>query len=268
MISTEERVGGRIEIDRQGDQFHIRICHAQKLNAMSLSMWEALEGAVTAAHQDENTRVVVLSGEGNKAFASGADISEFKVHRKDPQQRARYGAAVAAALHALLDCRHPVVASIRGMCIGGGMALAIACDLRYCTHDTQFGMPAGRLGLGYSLDGMRDFCRILGASRTADLFFTARTFDGREAERIGLVHEAISVEFFDMMVQKRIESIVRLAPLTLRAAKVSLRHILDSFGAPTEDDVEQAIRACYESDDYFEGQQAFIEKRRAHFTGR
>lgn len=268
MDNSETKVPGRIETETAGAQFRIHICNAQRFNAMSLSMWEALTAAAEAADKSPDTRVVVLSGEGHKAFASGADISEFATHRKNPEQGARYSAAVAAAQQALMRCRHPVVARVRGVCMGGGMALAIACDLRYCTYDARFRMPAGRLGLGYALDGIRRFAHIVGPSRTADLFFTARTFDGHEAERIGLVHEAINTEIFDAVVDKRIEGMTRLAPLTLRAAKLSIRHILNESGAPNEAAVQEAIRACYESEDYIEGQQAFMEKRRAQFKGK
>lgn len=258
---------GRIETERLGAEFHIRICNASRFNAMSLSMWEALVGAVGVAQEDPEVRVVVLSGQGAKAFASGADISEFETHRKNPDQQVRYSAAVAAAQQALMNCRHPTVACIRGVCMGGGMALAIACDLRYATVDARFRMPAGRLGLGYALDGMKRFVEIVGVSRSADLFFTARTFDGREAERIGLVHEALSHETFEAVTRKRLGAICHLAPLTLRAAKLSLRHIGDEHTGPSRDAVQEAIQACYESGDYVEGQRAFMEKRSPHFKG-
>jgi len=268
MGSDESKAPGRIESEQTGAQFHIRICNAQRFNAMSLTMWEALAAAAETANDNPDVRVVVLSGEGQKAFAAGADISEFAIHRKDPEQGARYSAAIAAAQQALIRCRHPVVARIRGVCMGGGMTLALASDLRYCTTDARFRMPAARLGLGYALDGMRRFAAVLGAARTADLFLTARTFDGREAERIGLVHEAINPELFDALVDKRIRGIEQLAPLTLRAAKLALRHIVDEPQAPDADAVQDAIRACYDSEDYVEGQQAFMEKRRARFKGR
>lgn len=234
---------------------------------MSLEMWEALADAVSSADCDPEVRVVVLSGEGRRAFASGADISEFATRRSDRRQQPRYGAAVAGAQEALMRCRHPTVARIRGVCMGGGMALAIACDLRYAAVDARFRMPAGRLGLGYGLEGMRRFTEILGSSRTADLFLTARTFDGREAARIGLVHEVMDVELFDMVVDKRVQAVSQLAPLTLRAAKLSLRHIGGLDHAPEADAVEAAIQACYQSEDYVEGQAAFMEKRPPAFRG-
>ncbi len=266
-MGDHKAASGRIETTRTGSEFHVRICNESRFNAMSLEMWEALADAVSSADSDPEVRVVVLGGEGRKAFASGADISEFATRRRDREQQERYGAAVAGAQEALMRCRHPTVARIRGVCMGGGMALAIACDLRYATVDARFRMPAGRLGLGYGLEGMRRFAEVLGPSRTADLFLTARTFDGREAGRIGLVHEVIDVELFDMVVEKRVRAVTQLAPLTLRAAKLSLRHIGNLAGAPDAEAVEAAIQACYQSHDYVEGQAAFMEKRPPRFKG-
>ncbi len=267
MADVGQRAQGRIETARRGGEFHIRIANPERYNAMSLSMWEALARAVADADADADMRVVVLSGSGSRAFASGADISEFATQRSDPEQRARYGAAVAAAQRALAASCHPTVAVIRGVCMGGGMALAIACDLRYCTEDARFRMPAGRLGLGYALEGMQRFASVLGPARAADLFLTARSFDGREAARIGLVQEAFGHDSFEAVTRKRIEAIAALAPLTLRAARLALRHIADAPGAPEEAAVQAAIRACFESRDYAEGQQAFLDKREPRFRG-
>lgn len=264
----KEDVKGRIIAERSGHVMHIRISNPARYNAMSLAMWEELASAVKATDQDDEIRAIVLSGEGRRAFASGADITEFKSQREDAAQSARYSAAVAAAQEALSTNRHPTIALIRGICMGGGMALAIACDVRYCLDDSRFRMPAGRLGLGYALEGMRRFVNIIGAAASAELFFTAKTFDGREAQRIGLVQESFTAESFDAITTKRIDALVNLAPLTLRAAKLELRHVLKECGAPDEAQVEAAIQACYNSDDYQEGQKAFLEKRPPRFFGR
>lgn len=268
MAKAEAGVQGRIEADSTGGELRIRISNAKRFNAMTLAMWEDLARVVKAVDDDQGIRVVVLSGDGNKAFASGADISEFATHRDDPEQSARFSAAVHAAQEALSNCRHPTVAIIRGVCMGGGMTLAMACDLRYCTNGARFRMPAGRVGLGYDSDGIKRFVNTLGASRTADLFFTARTFDGHEASRIGLVHESFDSDVFETITRKRIDAITSLAPLTLRAVKLALRHVMNESGAPDKRFVDEAIQACFRSQDYTEGQQAFLEKREPKFTGR
>jgi len=259
---------GRIEARREGGVLRLRVCNPARYNAMSLSMWRALAEHVARADADDGVRVVVLEGEGERAFVSGADISEFGASRNDPQQVAAYEEAVSAAQGGLMACRHPVVAAIRGVCMGGGIGLALACDLRYCNASARLRMPAARLGLGYALAGMRRMVETLGAARVADLFMTARTFDGAEAARLGLAHEAYADADFDARVEERIQAVAGNAPLTLRAAKLALRHLGGAAGAPEAASVQQAVAACFASRDYREGQQAFQEKRPAQFQGR
>lgn len=257
---------GHLRVNKQDGVITIQICNTARFNAMSLSMWEHLAVVVGEAEQDAQARVLVLTGEGDRAFVSGADISEFGALRNDPQQVARYDRAVAAAQQALSTSRHPVVAVIRGICMGGGMGLALACDLRYATEDARFRMPAARLGLGYGREGMRRMRDVLGSARVSDLFLTARTFDGHEAGRIGVVHEVFARESFEQSVAGRIAAIAGNAPLTMRAAKLALRHLAGD--APVAADVDAAVQACFDSEDYREGQRAFQEKRPPAFRGR
>ncbi|AIT24875.1 enoyl-CoA hydratase/isomerase family protein [Bordetella holmesii 44057] len=257
---------GRIVADRQGGVLRVRICNPARFNAMSLSMWQALHTAVREAQADETLRAIVLHGEGDRAFVSGADISEFGQQRNDPAQVARYDQAVSAAQNALADSRIPTIAVIQGICMGGGMALALACDLRYCNASARFRMAAARLGLGYALDGVKRMRDMLGAARTMDLFLTARTFDGGEAARIGLVHEMFADSAFAGETQSRIEAVAGNAPLTMYAARLALRHLLNAEPAASE--VEQAVQQCFGSADYREGQAAFRERRPPVFKGR
>lgn len=268
MAEVKESGNGRIISEFVSGELRIRISNAKRFNAMSLKMWEELERTVTSANERDDVRVVVLSGEGNKAFASGADISEFSERRTDPEQSARFNTALRSAQEALSQCVHPTVAVVRGVCMGGGMGLAMACDLRYCTNRSRFRMPAGRLGLGYELDGIKRWVNVLGAARTAELFFTARLFDGVEAARLGFVNESFDEENADFLMAKRVDAIKGLAPLTLRAAKLALRHTSNESSVPDREIVEQAIRDCFASEDYREGQQAFLGKREPRFTGR
>lgn len=258
---------GHLDIHRAGNVLHIRIVNPARYNAMSLAMWEGLARALDDAAGLETVRAIVLAGDGQRAFVSGADISEFASQRKNPDQIARYDAAVAAAMNTLSACPVPVIAAIRGVCMGGGLALALACDLRYCTPGSRFRMPAVRLGLGYSMEGLKRMRDILGEARTADLFMTARIVDGAEAARIGLVQEVYADEAFDQAIARRIREVEDAAPLTLRAAKMALRHLAGEPDAPAVDTVDEAVRACFLSRDYQEGQQAFREKRPPVFNG-
>jgi enoyl-CoA hydratase/carnithine racemase len=239
-----------------------------KRNAMSLDMWEGLGQSLVELRDDPDVRVVILTGAGDKAFVSGADISEFASQRAGHDAVNAYDDAVARAQSSLIACGKPVVASMRGVCFGGGIGLALACDLRYAAADTRFRMPAGRLGLGYRLGGMRQIVHSLGAPRTAELFFTARIFDGIEAERIGMVHQSVAADALDRHVQEVVSAIAENAPLTLRAAKLAIRAALEEAAGADTAHVDRAVLACFDSADYLEGQAAFAEKRAPRFQGR
>lgn len=264
--STE--AAGRIVAATQGGVLTIRISNPARYNVLSMQMWEDLGAQVAQANGDKALRVVVLEGDGARAFAAGADISEFKEFRSDPKLVERFNSAVLNATRALASCLHPTVALIRGICMGGGMSLAQSCDLRYCADDARFRMPAGRLGIGYSPEDVSRFAGVVGAARTADLFLTARTFSGREAERIGYVQECFAAEDFAALAAARVAAVAHMAPLTLRAFKLALRAAMGGAQAPAADAVDQAFAACFASADYQEGQRAFRERREPRFEGR
>jgi enoyl-CoA hydratase/carnithine racemase len=258
---------GTVRLAIDGAVARITLSNPARYNAMSLAMWISLAESVATINADSNVRVVLLQGEGEKAFVSGADISEFENNRNSADAVRRYDEAVVGAVTALMECPIPVVARIRGVCMGGGMSLASSCDLRYSTRGARFRMPAARLGLGYSAQGMRRMVEILGA-RAADIFYTARIFDGSEAERIGFVHAAYEDAKLDEAVELTVAAIAENAPLTLRAAKLAIRHALPSTDEQHVRSIEQAVEACFESADYVEGRRAFMEKRPPRFTGR
>lgn len=267
-MTTPKDAPGHIDVRRVDGLLVLEVVNPRRYNAMSLSMWESLGQAVQSADSASDVRAVVLQGRGDRAFVSGADISEFGEQRNDPDQVARYERAVASAQNALIACRHPTIAVIRGVCMGGGMGLAVSCDLRYCNARARFRMPAARLGLGYTLAGVARMREVLGAARCADLFMTARTFDGLEAARIGLATEVFDDTDFDRDVTERVSAVGGNAPLSLRAAKLALRHLLGNAGAPSANEVSAAVQACFDSQDYQEGQTAFREKRLPRFAGR
>ncbi|MDR5903830.1 enoyl-CoA hydratase [Franzmannia qiaohouensis] len=267
-MSAQEKPPGYIDTTLDGGVLRIIICNEKRYNAMSLEMWKSVAKAVTDAQSNDDVRVIVLQGAGKKAFMSGADISEFKEKRSDKAQAQHYADSVNAAQSALRSSIKPTVAAIKGICMGGGMGLSLSCDLRYSTETAKFCMPAGKLGVGYAYEGIKRFVDIVGATRTAELFLTARTFSGSEAARIGLVNEVFSEEHFDKLVDERITSMAGYAPLTMQAVKTGIRCVLQEDDAPSVEEVSRMVTACFESDDYREGQAAFKEKRKPRFQGK
>lgn len=253
---------------REGAVGWVVFSNPARYNAMTHDMWQALPQALTAFGNDPEVRVVVLAGDGDKAFVSGADVSQFEEARATEEARAEYNRSVEAAYVSPTLCAKPVVAKIRGICMGGGLGLAAACDVRFASDDAQFRMPAARLGLGYSFSGMRRFVSVLGAANTADMFFSARKFDAADALRMGLVSRVIPAADLDREVAAYCALIAENAPLSFIAAKAAIREVLKD--PPTRDlgELQRLIDACWKSDDYREGRTAFMEKRKAQFKGR
>lgn len=237
-----------------------------RYNAMSLAMWAKLAETLNQIDGNPLVRVVVLRGHGDKAFVSGADISEFGAQRSDAKGVAAYDKAVDSAQSALSRLRCPTIAAISGICYGGGLGLILACDLRYCSPASKFRMPAARLGLGYALPGMKRMVDVLGAANASELFYTARVYSAQDAARIGLVG-AVQDDVFAYATQTAIE-IAGNAPLTIAAAKLALNTLLSGNESDGRSAVQQAVEACFKSTDYSEGRAAFAEKRAPQFIGR
>lgn len=252
---------------REGAVGWIVFSNRGKHNAMTEEMWRAVPGALAGLERDEEVRVIVLRGEGDQAFVSGADISQFEALRASPDAQAGYNDAIEAAYLAPTRCAKPVIAAIRGICMGGGLGLAAACDLRFASEDASFRMPAARLGLGYNFVGMKRFHDIIGAANTADVFFSARTFGAGEALRMGFANGVFPSAEFEQRIADYVALVAENAPLTLAAAKRTLAEILKEPQSRDLAAVQALVAACFASDDYREGRSAFMEKRKPAFKG-
>ena len=204
----------------------------ERHNAVSLEMWEATTGALTAFAADDEVRVVVLTGAGGKAFVSGADISKFASERASIEATRAYDVKTAAAFNSIYEFPKPTIAMIRGYCIGGGVGLATCCDLRICSDNSRFAVPAAKLGLGYAYAGLKRLVDIVGPSFAKEIFYTARQFDAREACDMGLVNRVVPQAELESAVKSITDMICANAPLTIKAVKFTVGEILkDEFKA-------------------------------------
>jgi len=239
----------------------------ERHNAISLEMWEGALEIMAAFSADPSVRVMVVTGAGGKAFASGADISRFKDERQEAAALAHYQATTQKAYETIQAMAIPTIAMVRGYCIGGGTAAAVCCDLRVCTEDSRFGVPAARLGLGYGLKRAEPLVDLVGPAFAKEMFFTGRQFDAREAEKMGLVNRVVADDRLEATVEEMARSIAGNAPLTVRCAKLVIGEVLKDARDRDVAATERAVDACFASSDYKEGQAAFMEKRKPRFTG-
>jgi len=238
-----------------------------KHNAISMDMAEAVPAVMRGFEEDSAVRVIVVAGAGEKAFAAGSDISGFESVRADPQKNKHYNDVNERSYNAVYECTKPTVAMIRGYCIGGGLDFATSCDVRFCSDNAVFAVPAGKLGLGYGHEGILRFGRVIGYMRARDLFLSGRRLGADEALRLGLVHRVIPLAELEAETTAYAQSIADNAPLTLAAIK---RAFLEYEKDPALRDLASAqamIDACFKSADYVEGRNAFAAKRKPQFKG-
>ena len=237
-------------------------------NAVSLAMWEALHEIVGEFARDHDIRVVVLRGAGGKAFVSGADISEFEEKRSNPETVRAYHDISQRADVALRDLGKPTIAMIRGFCVGGGVSLALSCDMRIAAEDASFAIPAARLGLGYEFGGVRKLVDVVGPAYAREIFYTARRFDAQQALSMGLVNRVLPPDQLEAYVRDETARIAANAPLTVASIKTLVAQALKDESGRDAALCQEVVDRCFGSEDYREGRRAFMEKRAPRFTGR
>ncbi len=260
---TEEKMLSRTQ-DSVG---YITFNNPEKHNAVSIEMWDALEKFLNQFIDDKNIRVVVLEGAGGKSFVSGADISKFDKERSTKEAVLSYNKRTHKVYELLETFPKPTIAKINGYCIGGGLNLAVCCDIRICSAKSKFAMPAAKLSLGYPFSSIKRLFDIMGPGMAKHFMFTAEKISANEAVSCGLVQKLVTEENLETFVNDYASTISKNAPLTIKAMKQIGIEILKN---PLERDLslcDQLAAACFDSEDYKEGRKAFMEKRMPNFRG-
>src|SRR5580698_6487990 len=252
---------------KEGGVGYVTFNNPERLNAVSLEMWDATKRILDDFAADNDVRVVVLTGAGGKAFVSGADISKFEKERSDLEASRSYSKRADAAYSSIYEFPKPTIAMIRGYCIGGGLGLATCCDIRIATDNSRFAVPAAKLGIGYGYVGLKRLIDIVGPAFAKEIFYTARQFDAQEALAMGLINRAVPTAELEAYVKGMTDLICANAPLTIKAVKFTVGEILKDETKRSVAKTVEMVETCYASNDFTEGRTAFMEKRKPAFTG-
>lgn len=255
----------KILTEQSGDIARIVFNQPEKRNAVSLEMWEAVERAAGEFAADPSVRILILSGAGGKAFVSGADVSKFESERASKEAVDHYNATTKRVYDKIEAFPKPTIAQIDGFCVGGGVALALCCDLRICGQGSQFAIPAAKLGLGYGYPGLKRLVDVVGPSFAKEIFFTARRFDAEEARSMGLVTRVVANGTVAEAAETTATMIAANAPMTVESVKFIVGEIVKDDSDLAACDAK--VKACFASQDYIEGRRAFLEKRKPNFIG-
>ena len=267
-MGAKEYAGGKMLAQVADGVGTITFNQPEKRNAMSVEMWDGMTAILDAWDADESVRVVVLTGAGDKAFVSGADISQFGKSRSNAEAQKEYDKLTSAGRRKLAAFEKPVIARIQGFCLGGGLGIAMQADLRIASAGSAFGIPAAKLGIAYGFDMVSRLISLVGHAHARTLLFTGERIDAAEAARIGLVNQVVADDALDAVVGKMARGIAGNAPLSIKGMKFILAQALRDPADRDMDGVLSAVSTCFDSADYTEGRTAFMEKRRPAFTGR
>jgi enoyl-CoA hydratase/carnithine racemase len=256
-----------LRVEKRGAVGWIVFDQPAKRNAINDAMWRAIPPAMQRFDADPEVRAVVFRGAGTEAFAAGADISEFEKVRSDKGAVAQYDDLLDQVLHSIQDSLKPSVAMIHGFCMGGGLEIAVACDLRYSGASGQFGIPAAKLGLAYNVEGHKRLLETVGHAWAREIMFLGRRYGAEEALAMGLVHRVLPDAELEGYVNDVIRTLCDNAPLAIANTKTILEEYVKSSGSPDPVRMRAAIERCAKSADYIEGRRAFMEKRKPKFKG-
>jgi enoyl-CoA hydratase len=255
-------------VEKKGAVGWIVFNQPEKRNAINRAMWRGIAPALRGFDADDGVRCVAFRGAGGEAFSAGADISEFETIRAERQSVSQYDGLLDEVLHAIQDSRKPSLALIHGFCMGGGLEVALACDLRYCGESAQFAIPAAKLGLAYNVEGHKRLLETVGHARAREIMFLGRRYDAAEALAMGLVHKVLPSLELDQFVDQALKSLCENAPLAIANSKTIIEEYVKSSGQPDTKRMSDAIERCARSADYEEGRRAFMEKRKPRFNGK
>lgn len=258
---------GKILAHSEGGVGTITFNQPEKRNAMSIGMWDGMAAALDAFEADPAVRCVVLEGAGGKAFVSGADISQFEQNRSDAEAQRHYNVKTSHGRAKLAGFPKPVIAKIQGFCMGGGLGIAMSCDMRIAGAGSEFGIPAAKLGIAYGFDMVSNLVALVGPAHAHFILMTGGRIAAAEAERMGLVNRVVAADQLDAEVAAITATIAGNAPLSLLANKRTVRAVLADAAQRDMAAIAAAQDACFDSADYREGRRAFMEKRKPAFTG-